>query len=232
MTIEEYRTRRDGPVGRRGVDDSGGHRDARPAALGGRVAAAGAGRGVGLRRRRDGAAWVKPSEIGDDVAAVRDWVARLDAGSQDGRRYALRWRAVGGRSFGRNQPPDRAVVTSLDQAWALLGVRAEAERFTEILGLVEPHPAVRAWACEHPHRALALREEVPSSHLRPLLAGRTSGVGVYLRQISAPGWTRSSPSSTRGARCDARVSGSAGGFLRDLGLRPSPSSSGFVLPLN
>lgn len=165
----------------------------------------------------------KPSEIGDDVAAVRDWVARLDAGSQDGRRYALRWRAVGGRSFGRNQLPDRAVVTSLDQAWALLGVRAEAERFTEILGLVEPHPAVRAWVCEHPHRALALREEVPKLISAHSWLAEHRASGVYLRQISAPGVDTKFAEQHRGVLAAMLgVSGSAGGFLRDLGLRAKP----------
>ncbi|MDQ2635494.1 MAG: DUF3322 domain-containing protein, partial [Actinomycetota bacterium] len=62
----------------------------------------------------------RPSQIGDDIAAARDWVAALDAGRHDDRRYTLQWQSIGGRRIGRNRLPIRAVVSSFEQAWALL----------------------------------------------------------------------------------------------------------------
>ena len=79
----------------------------------------------------------KASQLGDDLAAARDWVARLDAGRRDDRRYTLRWQAIGGRQIGRNHVPVRAVVASFDQAWALLGVAATVRRFDDVLAAAE-----------------------------------------------------------------------------------------------
>ena len=61
----------------------------------------------------------KPAQIGDDIAAARNWVAAIDAGRRDDTRYALEWKSVGGRQIGRNQLPVRAVVSSYRQAWTM-----------------------------------------------------------------------------------------------------------------
>ena len=53
----------------------------------------------------------KPSQVGDDIAAARKWVAALDAGRRDDSRYTLQWQSIGGRQIGRNQLPVRAVVS-------------------------------------------------------------------------------------------------------------------------
>ena len=58
----------------------------------------------------------KPSQVGDDIAAARKWVAALDAGRRDDRRYTLQWQSIGGRQVGRNRLPVRALVSSKDQA--------------------------------------------------------------------------------------------------------------------
>ncbi len=72
----------------------------------------------------------RPSQVGDDLDAARAWVARLDTGRRDDRRYTLEWGEIGGRQIGRNRVPTRAVVSSFDQAWATApgpGVREAAE---------------------------------------------------------------------------------------------------------
>src|SRR5258707_7191305 len=61
----------------------------------------------------------KPSQVGDDVSAARDWVAALDAGRRDDSRYTLQWQSIGGRQIGRNRLPVRALVSTFEQAWAL-----------------------------------------------------------------------------------------------------------------
>jgi hypothetical protein len=165
----------------------------------------------------------KPTQIGDDFAAVRDWVAQLNAGGQKERRYTLTWRAVGGRSIGRNQLPVRALVTSLDQAWSLVGVHSEVARFAEILDLVDGHPAVRAWVCEHPHRALALHDDVPALVAAHTWLDAHRGSRMYLRQISAPGVDTKFAEKHRGVlAATLGVPTTSSGFLAGLGLRAKP----------
>ena len=103
----------------------------------------------------------KPSQVGDDIAAAREWVAALDASGRDDRRYTLQWQWIGGRKIGRNRLPTHAVVSSFEQAWALLGVTTSVHCLDEILALAQQHPTVREWVLAHPHRALALAPEMP-----------------------------------------------------------------------
>lgn len=129
----------------------------------------------------------KPSQVGDDINAVREWVAALDAGSRDGHRYALRWQAIGGRQIGRNQLPVRAVVSSFEQAWALLGVSAEVRRFDALMELAGRHPPVRTWIAENPHRAIELAPELPRLIAAYEWLDSHRNSRRYLREISAPG---------------------------------------------
>lgn len=165
----------------------------------------------------------KPSEIGDDLAAAGRWVAVLDSGRREDRRYTLQWRNVGGRTIGRNQLPDRAVVSSFEQAMALLNEAASARRFDEILALAEQHPRVRDWILANPHRALELAGKMPrliAAH-GWLDAHRDSG--KYLREISAPGVdTKFAERHRPDLAAMLGVSGTAAGFLAGLGLRAKP----------
>ena len=165
----------------------------------------------------------KPSEIGEDLGAVRDWIARLDAGRRDDRRYALTWKDIGGRHVGRNRLPDRALLTSFDQAWAILGVIASVRQFDEILTTTELCPAAHAWALANPHRALELRND-----MRGLVAAYRwlddhRGSARYLREISAPGIDTKFAEGHRGVLAAMLgVSKTAPGFLADLGLSSKP----------
>lgn len=160
----------------------------------------------------------RASEIGERMAEVQEWIAGLEAGSRAGR-YALEYRDVGGRSFGRNRLPARAVVSEFEQAWRLLGAREEVARF---VALVESSPAgpVREWALARPLRALEHAAE-----WRQVLAAHrwlddARGSGRYLRQIDAPGVDTKFVERRRGLLGELLgVSGSAAGFLRELGLR-------------
>ncbi len=102
----------------------------------------------------------RATQIGDDLGAARQWVAGLDSGRRGDARYALEWSSIGGRRIGRNQVPARAVVSSFEQAWALLGVAGDVRRFEEVLNLVEPHFPIRCWVIAKPHEALKLRAEM------------------------------------------------------------------------
>ena len=165
----------------------------------------------------------RASEIGDDLVAVREWISALSAGSDNGRRYDVVLGQVGGRHFGRNALPSRVVVSTMDQAWSLLGVRREVDRFGELLELAATTPAVRTWVLAHPHRALELAEEMPQLLAAFEWLDTHRDTGRYLREISAPGVdTKFAEKHRPVLAAMLGVSSTAAGFLTDLGLRVKP----------
>jgi hypothetical protein len=165
----------------------------------------------------------KPSQVGDDIAAARAWVAALDAGRRGDSRYALQWQSIGGRQIGRNRLPVRAVVSSIAQAWALLGVTTMVRRFDDLLALADQHPRVREWIVGHPHRALELGPEMPQLIAAYVWLDSHRQSQRYLREISAPGVdTKFAERHRTVLAAMLRVSSMASGFLADLGLRCKP----------
>lgn len=162
----------------------------------------------------------RPAQIGDDLDAVRGWIATLDAGRSGDAHYELDYASIGGRLIGRNELPVRARVTSYRQAWALLGVGGQARKYAEILELATPEPALHAWAAGQPLRALALGEDWPCllSAYRWLVEARHSG--RYLRQITAPGVDTKFVERHRSVLAQLlEVPSTAAGFVDALGLR-------------
>lgn len=165
----------------------------------------------------------RSSEIGDLLDDVRAWIAALEAGSRDGRRYCLEWTSVGGRHFGRNRVPARVRVATYEQAWALLGVASDVRRFAAILELVAPINPVADWVVNHPIQAVELDGQWPA-----LLAAYTwldahRGSQRYLREISAPGVDTKLAERQRATLAGLLgVSATASGFLDGLGLRGKP----------
>lgn len=165
-----------------------------------------------------------PAQIGDNIAAARDWVAALDAGRRDDVRYGLEWKAVGGRKIGRNCVPVRAVISSYEQAWALLGVGPVVRRFDDLLALAQHHRRVRDRMIADPHRALALATEMPKLIAAYDWLDDNRQSQRYLREISAPGVDTKFAERYRADLAGMLgVSASAAGFLTDLGLRSKPS---------
>lgn len=165
----------------------------------------------------------KAAEIGDDLEAVRSWVAKLDGGRRDGNRYELTWTSIGGRHFGRNQVPDRAVVATYEQAWSLLGVRAEVAQFADLLALTGDVEAVRSWTLAHPHRAIDLAEEWERLLAAYSWLDSHRESGRYLREITAPGVDTKFAERHRSVLAGMLgVSSTAAGFLAGLGLRSKP----------
>ncbi|VBA54340.1 Wadjet anti-phage system protein JetD domain-containing protein [Mycobacterium attenuatum] len=164
----------------------------------------------------------KPSQVGDDLAAAREWVGALDAGRRDDSRYTLQWQSIGGRQIGRNRLPVRAVV-SMDQAWALLGVTTLVRCFDELLVLAQQHPRVRQWIVGNPHRALALAHEMPQLIAAYTWLDTHRNSNRYLREISAPGVdTKFAERHRPVLAAMLAVSSTASGFLAGLGLRCKP----------
>ena len=167
----------------------------------------------------------RPTEIGENLAAVQRWMTDLESGSREGRRYRLEYAGIGGRHFGRNQVPARARLTTYDQAWALLGVTAQVRDFRRILEVTAPAPPVRDWVADHPLRALAVAEEwerLVAAHAW-LVAAR--GSGRYLREITAPGVDTKLVERHRPLLAQLLgVDRTGPGFVAALGLRSRPET--------
>ncbi len=165
----------------------------------------------------------KAADIGDDLDAVRAWIDMLDAGRRGDTRYALEWASIGGRHFGRNRMPSRAVVSTFDQAWALLGVAQEVRRFNRVLSLSAGLEPVHAWALAHPHRAVEVADEWARLLAAYAWLDEHRGSGRYLREISAPGVDTKFAERHRAVLAGMLgVSFSSTGFLAGLGLRAKP----------
>lgn len=165
----------------------------------------------------------RPSEIGDDLTAVRGWISDLESGSNNGRRYTLTWQTVGGRHIGRNQIPTHAVISTLEQVWTLLGVSPLARKFGKILDLTAAIPAVRTWVLAHPHRALALHDVMPTLISAYTWLDTHRDSDVYLRTINAPGVDTKFAERHRAVLAAMLgTPSSSSGFLEALGLRNKP----------
>lgn len=167
----------------------------------------------------------KPSEIGDDLDAVKAWIADLEAGSRGGTHYTLSYASVGGRTIGRNELPQRATIGTYPQAWALLGVQPDVRRYDKILTVTDEEPVVRDWVSQHPLHSLRLEPEWHTivAAYRWLEAER--GSGRYLRQISAP--AVDTKFVERNRTLLARLLNAPTGpstFLDALGLRAKPET--------
>jgi hypothetical protein len=127
-----------------------------------------------------------PREIGDDLAAVQRWAGALESAARDGRHFDLEYIEIGGRHYGRNRVPARAVLTRFEQAWHLLGVRTDVDRFRAVLECVDQVPAVRDWVAAHPHDALLIQDWPRMLAAHAWLDG-ARGSGRHLREITAPG---------------------------------------------
>jgi hypothetical protein len=166
-----------------------------------------------------------PGEISDDLDAARRWIAELEDGSDEGRRYELVHVDIGGRHVGRNRIPSRARLTTYEQAWRLLGVAAQVAALRRVLDLSADTPAVRNWVAAQPLRALEMAgewEQVLSAY-RWLDSAR--GSGHWLREITAPGVDTKFVERHRSLL--GRLLGverSAAGFVRGLGLRAKPEA--------
>lgn len=160
-------------------------------------------------------------EIGGDLAKVQAWAERLQRAAPG--RFTVVHRSVGGRVIGRNELPARAVVSSYDQAWRLLGVEAAVSSYTEILTLVSDDPRAHAWVLAKPHAALAVGADWPGVLSARAWLDTRRRTGRFVREISAPGVDTKFVErhrATLAALLDVPTGATA--FLAALGLRDRP----------
>lgn len=164
-------------------------------------------------------------DVADHFDAAREWSSTLRHASRGERAYTLVSGRIGGRMTGSTEVPVRAVVTSFEQAWLLLGTGGDAAAFRDLVDTSEAVPRAREWALGSPLAAVALAPE-----WRAVLSAYTwldahRGSGSFLRQVSAPGVDTKFIERHRGALGSMLgVSTAAGAFARELGLASKPAT--------
>ncbi len=137
-----------------------------------------------------------PRALSDDFAAVRAWSAALleAAAGQGGAGYRVELREVRHRVIGTNRLPAAVWLDTPDDAFALIGRRAEARRFRSVLALVdEREPALRPWIVRRPLKTLELAATEPQPGSWPRLLDVVAWLranprpGCYPRQVDLAG---------------------------------------------
>ncbi len=124
------------------------------------------------------------AQMAERFDEVRAWIRALE----EGEGYRIVWREINHRQLGRNRVPDKVCIDSDDDAFRLLGRRADVRRFDQLALLtLQEFPALRDWLAR---RALVVLEQAVAwervlmclrwlvQHPRP---------GLYLRQLDIPG---------------------------------------------
>jgi hypothetical protein len=126
-----------------------------------------------------------PREIAEHFGDVQIWAAQWQRA--DPKLLRIEHKRVGGRITGVNTIPCRAWIDSYDQLWALLGVRREVERFTELGEATGKHcPRLLVWLTAHPMQALKLEACWAQILDTVRWVDGCQKPGMYLRQIDVP----------------------------------------------
>ena len=123
-------------------------------------------------------------ELAERFDAVRQWIAALAAVP----RVRIEWRELNHRVLGAQRLPQSLWIDTLEDALAMIGKRAEAARFSEMVAQTsERNAALVVWLAKRPLPALELSVDWTRlldvvdwmvAHPRP---------GIYLRQVDLPG---------------------------------------------
>jgi hypothetical protein len=133
------------------------------------------------------------TQLANQFGEVRDWVSRWRTAEKRGLR--LEFHSVGGRRVGTNKLPRRVWFDEPEQAYKLLNVQDQVDRFVQLVELErERAPRLVDWMLSHPHRVLAataawdlLVRTVLWIDTHAIEPGAVGNAGLYLRQIDVPG---------------------------------------------
>jgi hypothetical protein len=124
-------------------------------------------------------------ELSERFPEVRQWIAGLTSAAGE---YRIEWRKVRHRVLGANDIPAAVRVESLQDALKMIGMRREADMFSDLVELTRAtQPELVPWMARRSLRVLELSEVWQrllkiavwmKGHPRP---------GIYLRQIDLPG---------------------------------------------
>ena len=125
-------------------------------------------------------------ELGERLGEVREWAEEWERAGRGPLR--IEYKKVGGRHFGSNLVPCRAWIDGYDQAWELLGVRAEVRRFAALADLTrESCPRLVPWLERRPRKVLELAGQWDQILATVRWVDQRQRPGMYLRQLDVPG---------------------------------------------
>lgn len=168
-------------------------------------------------------------EIGEQLAEVRQWAAEWAAAV--GGPLRVEYKQVGGRLVGINLIPARAWLDGYDQAWELLGARAEVRRLTELAERAKAEcPRLVPWVERRPVRALELATDWARLLATVRWIDERQVPGLYLRQVDVPGVDTKFIGRNRGVLTElldlqldpGRISPEAADFETRYGFRRKP----------
>ncbi len=176
------------------------------------------------------------ADLGEHYAFARAWARQIEEASQRGGAYVIVNGSIGGRGVGRTEVPKRAVLSSYEQVWTLLGVRKSVAAYGELLaetagwagaGTIRPEDSnpVLGWARSHPIKALELAEQWTRILAAWQWLEANRGSGAHLRQITARGVDSKFVESHLGPLSQMLgVPASRSGFESALGLASKPGT--------
>jgi hypothetical protein len=127
----------------------------------------------------------RASEIAERYGDVREWIAKLQAGS---RHYRLVRSEVNNRLLGANSLPTEAWVDNRDDALSLIGKKREAATFDRLVAMTrERQPELLTWLEKRPLEALELAAEWPRLLAVVEWLRLNPRPNIYLRQIDIVG---------------------------------------------
>jgi hypothetical protein len=128
-------------------------------------------------------------EIAERLAEVQDWAAEWTrAGSGTSSPLRVEYKRIGGRQVGTNMIPCRAWIDGYDQAWELLGVRAQVRRFRILADATAAScPRLLPWLTRRPMQLLKLADRWDKLLATVRWIDERQSPGMYLRQVDVPG---------------------------------------------
>ena len=127
-----------------------------------------------------------PDEIAGRLAEVQEWAAewaRADRGP-----LRVEYKRVGGRQVGANLIPGRAWVDGYEQAWQLIGAKAEVRRFRSLTDATAGScPRLVPWLARRPMQLLKLADRWETLLATVRWIDERQSPGTYLRQVDVPG---------------------------------------------
>jgi len=117
---------------------------------------------------------------------VQEWAAEWARAGRGPLR--VEYKKVGGRQVGANMIPCRAWIDGYDQAWELLGVRAEVRSFRSLAGATaQSCPRLVPWLTRRPMQLLKLADRWDKLLATVRWIDERQSPGIYLRQVDVPG---------------------------------------------
>jgi hypothetical protein len=125
-------------------------------------------------------------EIGGRLAEVQRWAAEWAVADRGPLR--VEYKKIGGRHVGANLIPCRAWIDGYDQAWELVGVRAEVRRFRSLADVTAGScPRLVPWLARRPMQLLKLADRWDQLLATVRWIDERQSPAMYLRQIDVPG---------------------------------------------